>query len=195
MTGTVHALFSGRRTMRGRWRARWRRLCSASHREHPREAPSRQGQLCRAAGGSSPPSCSATSGVPSLEPSSAGRGASSSPAAARSSSTRSKLAPDTGRARVRATGRRVRARRGGTETLKAAVRVVVATNRNLDEAVRDGSFRSDLLYRLNVMPILVPPLRGGVTSGGSRSTSCATTRASSASGSRAGRARRVPVAG
>jgi formate hydrogenlyase transcriptional activator len=49
---------------------------------------------------------------------------------------------------------------GGTETLKTDVRVVVATNRNLDEAVRDGSFRCDLLFRLNVIPILVPPLRG-----------------------------------
>jgi formate hydrogenlyase transcriptional activator len=39
------------------------------------------------------------------------------------------------------------------------VRVVAATNRNLDEAVRDGCFRSDLLFRLNVVPILVPPLR------------------------------------
>ena len=48
---------------------------------------------------------------------------------------------------------------GGTETLKADVRVVVATNRNLDEAVRYGTFRSDLLYRLNVVPIRVPPLR------------------------------------
>jgi formate hydrogenlyase transcriptional activator len=48
---------------------------------------------------------------------------------------------------------------GGTETLKTDVRVVVATNRNLDEAVRDGSFRSDLLFRLNVVPIAVPPLR------------------------------------
>ena len=48
---------------------------------------------------------------------------------------------------------------GGTETLKTDVRVVVATNRNLDEAVRDGSFRCDLLFRLNVVPILVPPLR------------------------------------
>jgi formate hydrogenlyase transcriptional activator len=48
---------------------------------------------------------------------------------------------------------------GGTETLKTDVRVVVATNRDLDEAVRDGSFRSDLLYRLNVVPIRVPPLR------------------------------------
>ena len=48
---------------------------------------------------------------------------------------------------------------GGTETLKTDVRVVAATNRNLDEAVRDGSFRSDLLFRLNVVPIAVPPLR------------------------------------
>jgi len=48
---------------------------------------------------------------------------------------------------------------GGTETLKTDARVVVATNRNLDEAVRDGRFRSDLLFRLNVFPIALPPLR------------------------------------
>jgi formate hydrogenlyase transcriptional activator len=48
---------------------------------------------------------------------------------------------------------------GGTETLKTDVRVVVATNRNLDEAVRQGRFRADLLFRLNVVPIAVPPLR------------------------------------
>ena len=48
---------------------------------------------------------------------------------------------------------------GGTETLKTDVRVVAATNRNLDEAVRQGRFRADLLYRLNVVPIAVPPLR------------------------------------
>jgi formate hydrogenlyase transcriptional activator len=48
---------------------------------------------------------------------------------------------------------------GGTETLKTDVRVVAATNRNLDEAVRQGRFRADLLFRLNVVPIAVPPLR------------------------------------
>jgi formate hydrogenlyase transcriptional activator len=48
---------------------------------------------------------------------------------------------------------------GGSETLKADVRVIVATNRDLDEAVEQGRFRSDLLFRLNVVPIAVPPLR------------------------------------
>ena len=48
---------------------------------------------------------------------------------------------------------------GGTETLKTDVRVIAATNRDLDEAVREGRFRSDLYFRLNVVPIAVPPLR------------------------------------
>jgi formate hydrogenlyase transcriptional activator len=48
---------------------------------------------------------------------------------------------------------------GGTETLKTDARVIAATNRDLDEAVREGRFRSDLLFRLNVVPIAVPPLR------------------------------------
>jgi formate hydrogenlyase transcriptional activator len=47
---------------------------------------------------------------------------------------------------------------GGTETLKTDVRVIAATNSNLDEAVREGRFRSDLLFRLNVFPIAMPPL-------------------------------------
>jgi len=48
---------------------------------------------------------------------------------------------------------------GGSETLRTDARVVAATNRNLDDAVRAGRFRSDLLFRLNVFPIAVPPLR------------------------------------
>ena len=48
---------------------------------------------------------------------------------------------------------------GGNETLQTDARVVAATNRNLDDAVRAGKFRSDLLFRLNVFPITVPPLR------------------------------------
>jgi formate hydrogenlyase transcriptional activator len=48
---------------------------------------------------------------------------------------------------------------GGSETLRTDARVVAATNRNLGEAVREGRFRSDLFFRLNVFPIEVPPLR------------------------------------
>jgi DNA-binding NtrC family response regulator/ligand-binding sensor domain-containing protein len=48
---------------------------------------------------------------------------------------------------------------GGTHTIPVDVRVVVATNRDLVQAVRTESFRPDLYYRLNVFPILIPPLR------------------------------------
>jgi two-component system, NtrC family, response regulator AtoC len=50
-------------------------------------------------------------------------------------------------------------RLGGTETLKANVRVIAATHRDLPALVRSGQFREDLLYRLNVVPITLPPLR------------------------------------
>ena len=48
---------------------------------------------------------------------------------------------------------------GGNENIEADVRVIAATNRNLQQAVDEGSFRADLYYRLNVFPINVPPLR------------------------------------
>ncbi len=48
---------------------------------------------------------------------------------------------------------------GGSETIKVNVRVIAATNRNLEEEIHGGSFREDLYYRLNVFPIHIPPLR------------------------------------
>jgi two-component system response regulator PilR (NtrC family) len=47
---------------------------------------------------------------------------------------------------------------GGTEELKVDVRIISATNKNLDKKVQEGTFREDLFYRLNVISILVPPL-------------------------------------
>jgi PAS domain S-box-containing protein len=48
---------------------------------------------------------------------------------------------------------------GSSRTMKADVRVIAATNRDLKESMREGRFREDLFYRLHVIPIVVPPLR------------------------------------
>jgi two-component system, NtrC family, nitrogen regulation response regulator NtrX len=48
---------------------------------------------------------------------------------------------------------------GGQQTIKVDVRVIAATNKNLESEIESGAFRSDLYYRLNVIPIEVPPLR------------------------------------
>lgn len=50
-------------------------------------------------------------------------------------------------------------RLGGTKTKKVDVRIIAATNRDLKEMVKKGEFREDLFYRLNVIPIHIPPLR------------------------------------
>ena len=54
---------------------------------------------------------------------------------------------------------RVVERLGGTEPINVDVRIIAATNRNLEKAIEDKSFREDLFYRLNVFPIVIPPLR------------------------------------
>jgi transcriptional regulator with GAF, ATPase, and Fis domain len=50
-------------------------------------------------------------------------------------------------------------RLGSTEPIRVDVRIIAATNRNLEKAIEDKSFREDLFYRLNVFPIVIPPLR------------------------------------
>ena len=50
-------------------------------------------------------------------------------------------------------------RLGGTKTVKVDVRLIAATNRDLREALEQGTFREDLYYRLNVVPIDIAPLR------------------------------------
>ena len=50
-------------------------------------------------------------------------------------------------------------RLGGTETTKVDIRIICATNRNLEDLVKVGKFREDLFYRISVFPITLPPLR------------------------------------
>jgi len=54
---------------------------------------------------------------------------------------------------------RVIERLGSTQPIKVDVRIIAATNRNLEDAVREKTFREDLFYRLNVFPVVIPPLR------------------------------------
>jgi formate hydrogenlyase transcriptional activator len=69
------------------------------------------------------------------------------------------LPPDTQVALLRVLQEREFERVGGTQSIKVDVRVISATNRDLNVAVANGSFRSDLFYRLQVFPIEIPPLR------------------------------------
>lgn len=50
-------------------------------------------------------------------------------------------------------------RLGGTRSVKVDIRVIATTNRSLEQLVREGKFRADLFYRLNVIPLTIPPLR------------------------------------
>jgi PAS domain S-box-containing protein len=69
------------------------------------------------------------------------------------------LPPETQIALLRVLQEREFERIGGSKLIRTDVRVITATNRNLQDAIAGGTFRSDLFYRLNVFPIEIPPLR------------------------------------
>ncbi len=69
------------------------------------------------------------------------------------------LLPETQSKLLRVLQEREFERLGGTKTIKVDVRVIAATNQNLEEKIKQKLFREDLFYRLNVFPIYVPPLR------------------------------------
>ncbi|MCK7471605.1 MAG: sigma 54-interacting transcriptional regulator [Desulfomicrobium escambiense] len=114
--------------------------------------------LCRRR--SSRPSSSAPRRAPSPGPTSARSASSRPPRAARSSSTRSATwRPEAQVKLLRFLQDREFYRLGSNQPLRADVRVIAATNRDLDALRAQGRFRDDLFYRLNVIPIAVPPLR------------------------------------
>ena len=85
---------------------------------------------------------------------------SSSRRAARSSSTRSAICRYELQAKLlRAIQEEEIERVGGTHPIKTDLRLIAATNVDLEKAVKDGRFREDLYYRLNVIPIRMPALR------------------------------------
>jgi len=69
------------------------------------------------------------------------------------------LSPETQVALLRVLQEREFERLGGTQPIKIDVRVIAATNRDLTAAIEGGTFRQDLFYRLNVFPMMMPPLR------------------------------------
>ena len=69
------------------------------------------------------------------------------------------LPPETQIALLRVLQEREFERVGGNQPIRAEVRVIAATNRDLEAAIAAGTFRSDLFYRLNVFPVEIPPLR------------------------------------
>jgi PAS domain S-box-containing protein len=69
------------------------------------------------------------------------------------------IPPETQTALLRVLQEREFERVGGTQTIRSDVRVIAATNRDLKAAMMNGTFRSDLFYRLQVFPIEIPPLR------------------------------------
>ena len=82
------------------------------------------------------------------------------PTAARCSSTRSaRWSPALQAKLLRFLEEKTFKRVGGAGDIRVDVRVIAATNRNLEEQVAKGGFREDLFYRLNVLPIALPPLR------------------------------------
>src|SRR5213078_2551852 len=69
------------------------------------------------------------------------------------------MAPNSQAKLLRCLQERMFKRVGGTRDIKVDVRVIAATNRSLETMVKEGKFREDLFYRLNVIPITIPPLR------------------------------------